>query len=580
MTQADRFENVEPSNDELTAEELQKILDLQSSILSQAVISDDYVGLLDKLCLLAESFTPNAVATVMLYEPEKDGLYVVSAPSLDESAIAAFNGIRLGEGSCGNAVFHGIPMYVCNARQDARWENVIDLAVRFNIWACWSFPIRNEEGEAVGSFAISSFEERSPESFHRELLQVCTSVVEVILARRAHSEAREQWFGEQLRSEKTESLSLLAGGIAHDFNNLLGAILGNLGLVITKAAGDDQSKVLLEQAQLATQRARDLSQQLLTFSSGGELIRKTQDIKTVIRDSAGFGLQGSNVKLEFKCDSERVPYEFDGSQIGQAIQNLVINARQSMPEGGTVYVSLERLQADALPAVPEAQSDFLRICIRDTGTGIPSDLIDRIFDPYFSTRAEGTGLGLALTWSIVRRHGGHIDVSSEQGVGTEFSIYLPMTDFTLSDETPSPSEPRSIPRTGCALVVDDNDLMRTATASMMRYLGFEVFEAEGGTHALEIYRNAQDEGRRIDITIMDLTMPGDLDGVETTSMLLELDPGAVVIVASGYAEGQIMADHASYGFRGTVAKPFGLNDLETAISSALDAAGQAPAADT
>lgn len=574
MTARARFENPEPADDDLTADELQKVLHLQSSILGEAVISDDHAGLLGKLCSLAETFTPNSVATVMLYEAGQRSLYVKSAPSLDEAGIAAFNGLKVGEGSCGNAVFHGEPMYVCNARQDARWENVVELAERFNIFACWSFPVRDEQGEPVGSFAISSFEERKPENFHRVLLQVCTSIVEVILARKAHVEAREQWVIEQLKSRKLESLGVLAGGIAHDFNNLLGAILGNLGLVGLNVPQDSEPTRYLAQAELATQRARDLTQQLLTFSRGGAPIKKPNDIKAVIRESADFVLHGSNVMLKFSGDQSPLLLDIDGGQISQVIQNLVINARQAMPDGGTINVALENANAESLARFNATAGRYLCIRISDTGSGISDDVVDKIFDPYFTTRAEGNGLGLALSYSIVRKHKGYIEVRSEPGAGTEFSIYLPAGAAVKAvDELPASETTQSETRRGLALVMDDDQLMRTTAAAMMQHLGFEVWEAENGTDALEYYRQARATGARIDIAIMDLTVPGDLGGVETMEKVLAEEPDARAIVSSGYSAEQAMSDYTQYGFRAAVAKPYNLRELEAGVSAALEQKG-------
>ena len=423
MTNRNDFANPPISNPQLSAEDLQKILSLQSQMLEDAVVSDDHEGLLDKLCLLAESFTPNAVASVMLLDPVTDTLFVENAPSLTDEGIEAFNGLRQGDGSCGNAVYHKEAMYVCNTFEDHRWTNMVDVAQRFNICSCFSFPIFDDENQCVGSFAISSFEHRDPEGFHRALLETCTSICGVILQRRRDRDNQRRALNGRITAKKLSTLGVLAGGIAHDFNNLLGSILGSVDMAATLAR-DGECKEHLEWAIKAIDRASQLTQQLLTFSRGGAPIRHHNDICSIVHDSAQFALRGSNVALEISPPPPEVGrvQNVDGGQISQLIQNFVINSRQAMPDGGNVAI-----RYDVVDGADGATGDgrFLMIDVVDDGPGMEQSVMENIFDPYFTTSRSGTGLGLTLCYAIAKSHGGRIEVESEPGKGSRFSIFLP-----------------------------------------------------------------------------------------------------------------------------------------------------------
>lgn len=566
MTQRHLFANPEIAEPSLQAHELQKILAIQQKILGKAVVCEEHDQLLDELCLLAESFTPNAVATVMLVDHARDELSVSNAPSLSEEAIEAFNGLRSGTGSCGNAVFHDEAMYVCNTLEDARWAQVLDLAKRYKIVSCFSFPIHDEKGNAIGSFAISSFQHREPSGFHQALLETCTSICGVILQRKADNAIRQQILEEQLKSKKLASLGVLAGGIAHDFNNLLSAILGNLDLAMEDLpSGETRSN--LEWASKAVDRASDLTQQLLTFSRGGSPIKKPNDIESIIRESAEFVLRGSKVAVQFEPLDDELPriLNVDAGQIGQLIQNLVINARQAMSEGGVVEIRCDVI--NALNHGTLSNGRYLKIEIQDSGPGIPVDQLERIFDPYFTTRAEGNGLGLSLCYSIVRNHGGYIRAESSNN-GACFTIFLPV-DETLELQKEVEQVPLRVKYGGCVIVMDDDDLVRGTVANMMERCGFEVLQAKEGTEVLAFQAAAAATDRPIDLYIIDLTVPGGMGGVETKNELRRREPDAKIVVASGYSEDQVLSDHTSHGFDAAVAKPFRSPELKRVVADLL-----------
>lgn len=565
MTARHRFDNPEFVRPLLNASDLQKILSLQGTILQKAVVSDQHRELLDELCILAESFTPNSVATIMLLDTESGTLNVANGPSLTPEAILAFNGLRPGQGSCGNAVFHGEAMYVCNTHEDSRWEDLRDIATKFGIRSCFSFPIRDANNRLIGSFAISCFETRKAEGFQRALLETCTAIASVILQRQADSEARERRLAEDIQSEKLASLGVLAGGIAHDFNNLLSTILGNIDLALLEV--NDEVQPQLEWAARACERAGELTKQLLTFSRGGTPIKKPNDIGAIIREAAEFALHGSNVNYELDGlePSSLGILNIDGGQINQLLQNLVINARQSMVAGGTVKICCSETDQTANEVLQTG--DYLRIDVSDTGGGIPPKLLEKIFDPYFTTRAEGTGLGLSLCYSISQNHGGHISVRSDHE-GSCFSVFLPLQTGLELEQSVAASKPSK--KLGKrAIVMDDDAMVRDAVARMMKQIGFEVLTAQDGQELLQLYDQEVSLDRSIDLMIVDLTIPGGMGGLEAKDALRERDPNAKIVVSSGYSADHVLSDYRTHGFSGAVAKPYRTADLAKVVSDVL-----------
>lgn len=373
---------------------------------------------------------------------------------------------------------------------------------------------------------------------------------------------------EALKAEKLESTGILAGGIAHDFNNLLTAILGNISLVKADLNPDDKIYERLEQAEKASLLARDLTRQLLTFAKGGQPIKETADLKELIEDAAGFVLRGSNVSCEYFLSEELWPAEVDTGQFAQVIQNLVINANQAMPEGGTVSISAENLIADNDNSLKLAAGRYLKISVHDHGIGIPESHLTKIFDPYFSTKKKGSGLGLTSSYSIIKNHNGLISVESAPETGTIFHVYLPASD----KKTPAPKKAATEPQTGEGriLVMDDDEMVREIIDRMLRRLGYETVLAANGQAALEIYKSAQENGQGFDVVILDLTVPGGLGGVGTLRKLLDFDPGARAIVSSGYSNDPIMSNYRNFGFCGVAPKPYRIEQLSSALQACLE----------
>ena len=377
---------------------------------------------------------------------------------------------------------------------------------------------------------------------------------------------RKRLEAEMAKGEKLNSIGILAGGIAHDFNNLLTAIFGNITLA--KMYANRQSEVYkrLEESEKAAQRARDLTHQLLTFSKGGAPVKKTISLQELVKESANFVLRGSNVKCEFSFPGDLWPVEADEGQMSQVLNNLIINAAHAMSEGGTLQVYCGNVIVDRSD-LPLAKGKYSLISIMDHGTGIPKRHLSKIFDPYFTTKQKGSGLGLSTSYSIVRSHGGHITVESDLGIGTTFEIYLPVSEE--GKLLPCAEEERFVMGKGRILVMDDEKAVREVARGMLETLGYSVTLAKDGTEAIEIYQVAMASGVPFDSVLMDLTIPGGMGGMEAVKRLQEIDPNVKAIVCSGYSNDTIMANFKKFGFRAVIPKPFSLQELSGTISDVL-----------
>jgi len=384
--------------------------------------------------------------------------------------------------------------------------------------------------------------------------------------------ARQRAEAERRKAETLEQLGLLAGGIAHDFNNLLTAIIGNISLASVLLPPDDEMAERLDDAKNASLRARDLAQQLLTFARGGAPIKKTASIGKLIQDTVSFSLRGSHNRSEFEFGADLSSAEIDAGQISQVIANLVVNADQAMPNGGTLYVSCENFCYDTSDAViPDlAPGDYVRIRIRDEGVGIPEKYMKRIFDPYFTTKPKGNGLGLATAYSIVKNHNGLMTVESEVHVGTMFTTYLPAAlDQEMPVEAPRTFTPE-MSGTGRVLVVDDEDAIRDLVEFTLTRLGYKVWQAATALEGVNIYREKFEAGERFDAVILDLTLPGGMGGKEALKKLIEIDPTVNAIVSSGYATDATMSRYQDFGFRGVIAKPYEAAELGKIVHDVIE----------
>ena len=822
MAQEQKADNSADPTSETSLEQLEEILELQTDILGDISRGKDTKELFEKLCLAAEKLAKGAVASVMFFDRESDQLIVRAAPSIPEQAVVELNGLKPGVGSCGCAVHDNEPQYVRDTFRDERWARIVEFARHYQIQACWSHPVRNESQQPIGSFALSSFEHRSPNSFQRRLLSSCASIAGILFQREASEKQREEYqqrlvesnkyisvavnsiadgvistdaqgririfnraaeqltgwrkqlvFGkpidevfriagnenilqiiepftesplsssrefeelqltrksgdlceigasvapindenglsgmiivfwdtaelnegkrkleesearyrsmiensaesiylhdaqgmitgvnqkasdligytreelvgmnvsdieirftqdpdvrkilenlavnnsvtltgrhrckdgsefpvevclscflegdkrqfiamvrdttdrvriekERIKASKLESIGILAGGIAHDFNNLLVGIMGNIDLA--RMYLDDRKKVdrYLARSADASVRAAELTHQLLTFSRGGDPVKSNADIIEIIRQSCEFVLHGSDVDCSFEFDSNLTTVQLDTSQISQVIQNLIINARQAMEDSGRLLVDCRQCAMDGLdPALGLNAGLYLKLMIKDTGCGIDEENIQSIFDPYFTTKKHGSGLGLAVTYSIVRKHGGRIFAESTAGEGATFTVYLPTgTDLNTEIQQEDSGRPRE-DRNLLVLVMDDDKLVRQVCVDMLETLGHRCLPVGDGESAIELFR-AHHAGREpVDLIIMDLTVPSGMGGKEAMQKILEIDPEARAIVSSGYSHDLVLANHADFGFKGAITKPYTYRSLEVAIKNAV-----------
>jgi len=377
---------------------------------------------------------------------------------------------------------------------------------------------------------------------------------------------RQRRAQELIRAERLESLALLAGGIAHDFNNILTAILGNLELAKHRAASDESLQRMLAAAGTACGRAKRLTGQLLTFSRGGAPGTKPLDIGRLLAETVGFATSGSAVRHELRIAGDLWPALADEGQIAQVVSNLVINAVQAMPHGGTLRIEAANEPfSPALAPGDRGAGDaalggrgFLRLTFADEGTGISPEHLEHVFDPWFTTKPGGSGLGLAVVHEIVRRHKGRIQVDSSPGRGTVFTIRLP----AAAESAPVSTGPaREQHGRGRILLMDDDPTVREVTAAMLGQLGYDVGLASDGAEAVLLHAQALSIGRPFAAALLDLTVPGGMGGVEAARKLRAAEPGMRLVATSGYASDGAPARHREYGFAAFLAKPFTIVDL-------------------
>jgi len=504
--------------------------------------------------------------SIMLKDERNEYLKVIAGCSKNENErqkTAKKTILKIGEGIAGMVAETGRYIFVPDVKNEPKFFEM-DIGVK--IGSLLSAPLVNEN-EIIG---VINFSHLLPETFDTEtirlLILLSEYISQMITMNSMHNKLYE--WQEILRAHKLESLGILAGGIAHDFNNILTAILGNISLVKMWINPSDKIYPRLDAVERASIRAIDLTQQLLTFSKGGAPVKKTTSIVELIKDSAEFALRGSNIKCEFNIDENILPVEADKGQLSQVIHNLVINAEQAMPDGGKIIISVNNIKIKKHESLRIPEGMYVMISIRDSGTGIPKELLDKVFDPYFTTKHKGTGLGLAIAYSIIKNHSGFITVDSEYGKGSVFNIYLPASDTESIDE--ETSEDKLYKGKGRVLVMDDEEMVRDAIRDMLVDLGYEVEFAIEGLEAIKKYKEAKLSDKPYDIIIMDLTVPGGVGGKDAIKEILEFDPSAKAIVSSGYSNDPVMANYQTYGFLGVITKPYEFKKLSKELYKVMN----------
>lgn len=378
------------------------------------------------------------------------------------------------------------------------------------------------------------------------------------------------------RSQKIESLGVLAGGIAHDFNNLLTAIIGNLSLARMDSTNPEKTSELLQMAETASFRAQKLTQQLLTFSRGGDPVKETSSIAELIRETALFSLRGGNVGCDVFIPDSLWLVNADRGQLGQVIQNLVLNGAQAMPDGGMIIIQGENLHAQSISHevdIDRTHERWVRIQITDQGTGIAAEHVDRIFDPYFTTKETGNGLGLSTSFSIIQKHKGLLVLEPPTGHGTTFSIYLPALPEDASIQPVSPEKitltSSAEPETQTVILMDDDLHIRDVTSKILEMIGYEAICVADGKEMLDVYSKRKESGQTIHCVIMDLTVPGGMGGKQAIQELRMIDPDVPAVVSSGYSSDDVMSNYRMYGFNSMISKPYHVDDLANVLSDVI-----------
>jgi len=377
---------------------------------------------------------------------------------------------------------------------------------------------------------------------------------------------------ERIKLEKLESLGVLAGGIAHDFNNALTGILGHLALAQRRIDPEHRAAKSLEQAQNACATAAKLAGKLLTFSRGGAPVKTRLNLAEIIHEALALALQETRIDVDVQIDDKLNPIEGDLDQIPQALHHLLSNAREAMPNGGKLQVRASNVWLEADNPQGLIAGNYLMLVLSDQGCGISEDNQLRIFDPYFTTKKSGHGLGLPSAHSIIKRHQGHISVSSTPDQGATFTLFLPA--IAMSDSSASPAAPKSaapdrlsatvpVPR---ILVMDDEAMIRELVLEITEALGYQASCVADGTAAIASYQAALAEGKPFTLAIMDLTIPGGMGGQEAAARIRAIDPQACLIVSSGYSDDPVMANCRDYGFCAAVAKPYQITELENCLA--------------
>ncbi|WP_371805394.1 transporter substrate-binding domain-containing protein [Candidatus Lokiarchaeum ossiferum] len=372
-----------------------------------------------------------------------------------------------------------------------------------------------------------------------------------------------------MRQDKIESIGVLAGGIAHDFNNFLTSILGNISLAKLEIGEENKDLFeILQEAENASINAKDLTQQLLTFSKGGKPIKKVINIAPIIQHSSVFALHGTDISLSLDIAEDIWPASVDEGQITQVINNIVINAKQAMEKGGKIKITAQNKEEPVISQTLSPKKKYIEIKIQDQGIGIPEKNIPKIFDPYFTTKPTGNGLGLSICYNIIKNHNGEILVQSAQMKGTTFTIYLPASDKPI--ENLKNTEGKLIQGCGKVIVMDDQRGIRTLLKLMLTKLGFEVETSIDGEDAIQRFEQSKLESSGLPILILDITIPGGMGGIETLKILKKTNPKIKAIISSGYSNIAVMSDYKKYGFLGVLPKPFSLMELSNLLKEILE----------
>ncbi|HOT30291.1 MAG TPA: PAS domain S-box protein [Candidatus Ozemobacteraceae bacterium] len=426
------------------------------------------------------------------------------------------------------------------------------------------FRLKSKSGEWIWANGLGKIIERDEHGQPERLIGISTE----IHYRRTAEEEKKKLEDQIRQTQKLESLGILAGGIAHDFNNLLTGIFGNIEMAALHCSAGSPAKEFLDKARSVFNRAHNLTKQLLTFSKGGAPSKKTGNVSKLLRDSSMFAISGSKAACLFDIAEDLWLCDYDENQLSQVIDNIVINARQAMPEEGLIRVSAHNVQLEKTPVPRNGDGRYVQISIADTGVGISPEVRERIFEPFFSTKQCGSGLGLATAFSVVKRHGGFITVDSAPGAGSVFHIYLPASQRKAETETAAASGIDHHGQ-GTILVMDDEPALRELLSILLRQMGYEPLCTADGQQAIQALQELRQKGGTCAGAILDLTIQGGMGGKAAGAELHRIDPTLRIFATSGYSDDPVMANPEQYGFAGKIEKPYLLKDLAEILNREL-----------
>lgn len=550
------------------------LLRLQKAVLEGIATGADAHESLDQLCRLVEGLVSHSVCSYMRYDETTQLLDLSSASCAPDGMFEDFRAVPVSDvlGSCAAAVLSQAPVYVGDTATDPRWAKVRAAAESYGIMACWSHPIHSKSGGLLGTFAISRGIEGQPDEFHRSVLETAAHLAGIALDRERDEETQRQLDQKMQQAQKLESLGVLAGGIAHDFNNLLVGVLGNADLARAEVPPDSRLAEQLNSIVESSKTAADLCRQMLAYAGKGQLRVGPADLNSLVRDSTRL-LAASlpkEVELELTLARELPAIEADSTQLRQIIMNLVTNGGEAIVAGpGEVHLEtgVVDLGSEDLPQLLLAESlepgEFVYLQVTDTGCGMDDETCARIFDPFYSTKFAGRGLGLAAVQGIVRGHGGALEVVSGLDEGTRIRVlFPPMAERVAEDDRPAPPE---VPEaSGTVLFADDDRVVRDVGRAMLEGAGFRVHTVEDGDECLAFYA---DQHERIDCVVLDLAMPK-LSAKDVVARLRRLRADVPVVVTSGYTQEEASSFFSGCDVAAFVAKPFDRASLVRAVQAA------------
>jgi len=523
--------------------------------------------MLNAMALIVESKFPGKRCSILLVDRGSNSVTVGAGPSLPDEYNAAVEGLEIGPavGSCGTAAYWNVPVIVADIAADPLWRDLRAAAQIADVAACWSQPIRDSSGAILGAMALYDSTPAVPAQNEMDGLEIAARMVGLAIER--------ERLATQLRhAAKMEAIGALAGGIAHDFNNVLAVILGNADLALTTlrdTAQDESLREMLGDIIASANLATGLCSQLLTYAGKSTVTTEVLECSTIVRELSKLLSVSLSKKAAFDLQLESgLGVVADRSQLRQVIMNLMTNAADAIGgKEGKVTIRTRACRAlvgdgNGASESPEP-GEFVEISVHDTGDGIDPDIRSQIYDPYFSTKHDGSGLGLAVVRGIIDAHGWRVDITTSADAGTTFSLLIPRVPLVEGNDRAPARTALSLP--ACVLVADDEPSVRRVAAKILRSAGIEVIEAADGLEAVELFRARSDS---IDCVLLDLNMPK-LDGEEVVRELKALRSDARIVLSSGYTERAALGRFHRGEVLGVIEKPFNVANLLGKIREAV-----------